>query len=206
MADWYRNTDWNAEIEASFEARLARTRGQRAQYLRIQGSTLKDSHPEVAIRLLARCVEAGEPMLVAHALQDMAHAYYRRGDIDAALDTLEDALEQQRREPRFGTSAAFDFPFLVALHGRRDRYDFALQLLGAGNGPLFPVMTFEREAARAIILSERSEVEPARAAAAAALRAREEQGWIPGYPEAGAVPATEHPLFERLRAIAGQPG
>ena len=206
MADWYRNTDWDAEIEAGFEAKLARTRGQRAQYLRIQGSTLKNSHPEVAIRLLRRCVEAGEPMVVAHALLDTAHAHYRLGDIDAALDTLEDAIAQQRREPCFGTSAAFDLPFLVALHGRRNRYDRAMELLEVGDGPLFPVMAFEREAARAIILSERGEHQQARIAAAAALRTREEQGWIPGYSQVGTVPATEHPLFDRLRTIAGQLG
>ena len=46
--DWYRNSDWDAEIEAAFEARLARSRSQKAQYLRIQGSILKEARPQVA--------------------------------------------------------------------------------------------------------------------------------------------------------------
>ena len=206
MADWYRNTDWNAESELGFEAKLARARAQRAQYLRIQGSLLKDSHPEVAIRLLARCIEAGEPMFVAHALLDTAHAQYRLGQTDAALDTLEALLEQQRREPRFQTSAAFDYPFLVAFHGRSARYDRALALLDDTGEALFVAMDFEREAARAIILSDRGEGERAKAAATAALQLQGEAGWIPGFAEVGNVPSGEHPLFDRLRAIAGQDG
>lgn len=206
MPDWYRNTQWNAEIEAAFEAKLARTRGQKAQYLRVQGSTLKDSHPEVAIRLLTRCTEAGEPMFVAHALLDTAHAHYRLGDVDSALGTLQEVLEQQRREPRYQTSAASDYPFLTALHGRREHYDYALELLAHDGEALFPTMTFEQEAARAIILSERGEHAHAQAAAVIALAAREEQGWIPGFPGVGAVPVGEHPLFDRLRAIAGHSG
>ena len=206
MPDWYRNTDWNAEIEAAFEVKLARAKAQRTQYLRIQGSTLKDSHPEIAIRLLARCIDSGEPMFVAHALLDTAHAQYRLGQIDAALDTLGALLEHQRREPRFQTSAAFDYPFLVAFHGRSERYDRALELLDRIEEAPFAAMNFEQEAARAIIVSERGETERARAAAATALQLQGEPGWIPGFPEVGAAPSGEHPLFDRLRIIAGQAG
>jgi hypothetical protein len=40
--DWYRNQTWSEDIEAAFNAKLARSRSQKAQYLRIQGSILKD--------------------------------------------------------------------------------------------------------------------------------------------------------------------
>jgi tetratricopeptide (TPR) repeat protein len=206
VADWYRNTHWDAEIEAAFEAKLARVRAQKAQYLRIQGSTLKDRHPEVAVRLLSRCAEAGEPMFVAQALLDKAHAQYRMGEVDDALDTLEAAIAQQKREPRFQTSASFDYPFLVAFHDRTERFDRALALLEGQEQPLFPDQAFAREAARAIILLERGDEAQSAEAARQALHLRGSEGWIPGFQQVGAVPATEHPFIDRLRAIAAQSG
>jgi hypothetical protein len=206
VPDWFRNADWNADIEAAFEAKLARCRSQGTQYLRIQGSTLKDSHPAVAIQLLARCIDAGDPMFVAHALLDTAHAQYRLGEVDAALDTLEALLDQQRREPRFRTSVEFDYPFLVAVHGRAERYYRALHLLTEQGDALFPGMEFEQAAAWAIISSERGDQQLGAEAAKLALLSCEQQGWIPGFPGVGTVPVTEHPLFERLRDIAAQAG
>ena len=205
MPDWYRNTDWNEAVAADFEARLRRARGQKAQYLRIQGSTLKDSHPQVAITLLQRCVEEGNPAFVAAALLDIAQALYGSGDTAGALDTLETLLDQEVREPMFRTSAAFDYPFLVAFHEQRQRYDRALAVLEAGGeGPLAD-LNFERETALALILSERGEHPSATAAATRALEAAEvTTGWIPGFPQVGVVPPGDHPLKQRLRTIAAR--
>ncbi|MFJ3384773.1 MULTISPECIES: hypothetical protein [unclassified Curtobacterium] len=38
--DWYRSVEWDADIAAAFEAKLARARSARGEYLRVQGSTL----------------------------------------------------------------------------------------------------------------------------------------------------------------------
>lgn len=201
--DWYRNTRWNAEVEAAFEAKLARSRNQKAQYLRIQGSILKDSHPAAAIRLLGRCIEEGDPFHIAHALLDTAHAYYVMGEVERALETLEATMEQQAKEPMFGTSAAYDYAMLVALHERTERYDTALAVLAGADDPLFATMVFEAEAARAVIYSSRGEVELARRAAQTAMAAREARtGWIPGNPDVGVVPDGDDPLSQRVRAIA----
>ncbi|MFM9848084.1 MAG: hypothetical protein ACKVP3_13095 [Hyphomicrobiaceae bacterium] len=42
--DWFRNTSWDADIEAAFFKKLSRAR-DKAQYLRIQASHLASSQP-----------------------------------------------------------------------------------------------------------------------------------------------------------------
>jgi tetratricopeptide (TPR) repeat protein len=205
VPDWYRNNDWNDAVAADFEARLARARGQKAQYLRIQGATLRNSHPQVAIALLQRCVELGDPAFTAAALLDTAQARYGIGDIDAALDTLETLLDQEACEPRFRTSAAFDYPFLVALHGQRQRFDRAMAVLEASGEGLFADLNFERETALALIYAERGEHWRAAEAAMRALQAADVSvGWITSFPQVGVVPVGDHPPKQRLKTIAGR--
>lgn len=200
--DWYRNQTWSDEIEAAFNAKLARSRSQKAQYLRIQGSILKDAFPAAAIQLLRRCIEQGEDFHIAHAYLDMAHAQYVSGDIEAALGFLEDAMNQQRRQPMFRTSAPYDYAMLVALHEREERYDQALSILDCANDSLFSSIIFQAEAARALIFAARGQMGEAYTAARHALSAEaEEVGWIPGHPEVGVISNHDNPLSKRLREI-----
>lgn len=202
--DWYRNRTWDPEIEAAFDKRLGRSRSHKAQYLRIQGSMLKDEHPEVAIRLLKRCIDEGDDFHIAHALLDTAHAKLILGDVDAALGTLEDLLVQEERHPRVRTTAPYDYSFLVALHGRTERYQRAIELLDRRGPGFFESMIFEAEAAKAIIFEDQGERIAAREAAKRALDAASVRvGWVPGYPDIGLVPESPHPLRNHLVRIAG---
>lgn len=60
--DWYRNTNWNDQIESEFEAHLKRSRGSahKAQYLRIQASYLLDfssaENQKKGIQLMERVI------------------------------------------------------------------------------------------------------------------------------------------------------
>ena len=199
---WYRNSDWSPEIEERFEAKLARSRSQKAQYLRIQGSILKERHPAKAIELLQRCVAEGNPFFIAHAHAEMGDAFYRLGNVDRAIQAFEAAMDQEAREPMFGTNAALDYALRVALPERADRYDRALAVLDPGGEGFLPSMAFEAAAARAPVHAARGAAHAARAAGARALAQLDCAGPIPGYPEVGAVTDNDHPLFERLRAIA----
>ena len=203
--DWYRNGDWNDEIASAFEAKLARSRDQKPQYLRIQGSLLKDSHPAVALQLLDRCVAEGDPAFIAHALLESAHALYVMGEIDRSLDRLEAVLDQQSREPMFRTSAAFDYAMLVTLHRRVSRYDRAWAALDEAGEGFFPVMVFQAAAARALILEHRGE---AALAQQQALKARAAQsvrtGWVPGHPGVGVAPVGTDSYSRQIGVIAGR--
>jgi tetratricopeptide (TPR) repeat protein len=201
MTDWYRNTRWSPEIEAAFEAKLSRSRTQKAQYLRIQGAMLKETHPAIAVRLLDRCIEIGDQFFVAPALLDRAQAYLNLHNLGLALDSLEAAMEQEAREPKVRTSAAFDFAMLVVMHDQADRFDKALACV-EGAIALMPVMEFQREAARAIILHARGCTGEARASAERALLAEARtDGGIPSFPDVGTVPNRSNPLSVRIRAL-----
>ena len=200
--NWYRNIEWTPQIEAEFNARLARSRSQKAQYLRIQGSVLTSRHPEAALQLLHRCIELKDEFTLAAAHQDAAHAYYRMGDIELALRSLEAAIDRQEVFPMAKTEAPYDYCMLVALHGREERYDRVLALVARiGSGP-FPSTEFKAQAASAIILWGRGRQDEAKAAARLAMEAQSvEHGWIPGHPDVGVVPE-ENPLSSRLALIA----
>ena len=200
--NWYRNTEWTPEIAAAFDAKLARSRTQKAQYLRIQGSILAEHHPRAARELFERCIALGDAWTLAAAQQDSAFASCRLGEFDVALETYEAAIEQQRSHPLAHTEAPYDYCLLVATQGRTERYERALALLGELRAGPFALTEWKKQAARAMILASLGRAEEAQSAAELALGAEAvDVGWIPGFPDVGVVPG-DNPLSERLRAIA----
>src|SRR4030095_9502291 len=113
--DWFRNTDWNAEIEAAFFEKLRRAR-EKKQYLRIQASTIAGRKPEVALRLLDEYFALGDHFDRGHANADRASAYLALGDGEHAITALEAALAREEQYPQLLTYAYLDLPFLIASH------------------------------------------------------------------------------------------
>ena len=119
--EWYRNTEWSDEIAADFESRLARSRHQKAQNLSLQGLHLIPAHSHVARDLLKRAVALDDQFETPRAMANLAKAHLALGDVDAALETYEAALERQLEQPNFIALQPVDYIFLVGVFARSDR-------------------------------------------------------------------------------------
>ena len=170
MTDWCRRTEWNEEVSADFEARLARARpSNRAQYLSLQAYALIAGHPNVAQRLLERALELGEPSELPRAACYLALARLAQSDVDGAIAAYDRAIEAERANPAFRSTADVDQALLIGLFRKSNRYWDALDRLAiAGSGP-FNLVQFEAAAAGALIRAEQGEADPARALARQAL-------------------------------------
>ena len=134
MSDWFRNSQWNEEIAATFEARLSRAR-QKAEYLNIQGYSLLATQPAVAAELLRRAIALDNPGQTARACLYLGTALAVAGDLDGAIAALEGAIEAEQRHPMHRTAAYLDQALLIALAQRSDLYDLALKRIDSEQDP-----------------------------------------------------------------------
>lgn len=170
-ADWFRNTIWNEAVERSFNEKLQRAR-RKEQYLRIQACTLASSHPEVALKLLDRYFSLKDDFDHAQAHLDRATALVALGRIDEAIESYDAALARESEFPNLQTQAYLHLPYLIATHGIRKKYGYAMQLLEKHKARLmFPVDHFHWHAACALIASAEHDAVAAKAHAQAALDA-----------------------------------
>lgn len=200
MTDWYRNRHWDAEIAATFEAKIARARTQKAQYLYLQGQALALSHPDVALDLLSRSILEGEEFHIAAAHWQSAYAHLARNDLDSALQSLLAAIEQELRFPQARTGAMMDYAFLVAFHRRSDHYPAAMPIIDGFSESPFTDANLQGMAALALVRSDEGRNEEATAAAQRALAIARDQEESPGDVTLGGVSYAA--LAGRLEQIA----
>jgi tetratricopeptide (TPR) repeat protein len=169
--DWFRNTTWNEAVERTFNDNLRRTK-RKQQYLRIQASTLAQSHPEVTLRLLDQYFELNDDFERAQAYVDRARALLELGRLNEAIDSYNAALAREAEFPQLQTQAYVDLPYLIATNGIREKYDRAVQLLEKYEARLaFPVERFRWHAAYALIAAETNDAASAKVHAQSALEA-----------------------------------
>lgn len=154
MVDWFRNTKWNDEIEAGFDARLGRAR-DKAQYLNIQAYTLLPSNPRIAAKLCRRVLALNDSSNSARAGLYLGTALAMDGDLEGAISALQEAIEAERFNPTFRTAAYLDLALLVAWMRRSELYDIVSGLLDERHAEPFEDQLLSVLIARALIDSER---------------------------------------------------
>lgn len=175
--DWYQNTSWDEEIEASFRGKLARSRSSRAQYLRIQASCLARTHPNDALRLIEEYLETGDTFDISSALCTRAVAKIALGEVADAVDAYKEALSWEANQRGVISRARLDFPMLVAERRLATEYDYAVEILNSRFKPSdhqFAATRYGWNGSHALIASDRGEIADAREFAERALRAAAE--------------------------------
>lgn len=201
--DWFRHTDWSPAIETAFFAKLKRARNK-SQYLRIQASTIAQSHPLIALALLQRYFDLGEHFDVAQAHCDRATAQIALHNIAGAVESYEAALEREASFPQLQTNAYISLPVLIVRERLEGRYPQALDLLERHRDRLiFPVDVFRWNSVLAIVLAEAGKREEAATAANAALQAASlKRSIFSRHPNVGLVGPSDSDLLERIKRIA----
>jgi hypothetical protein len=131
--DWFRNSDWNAEIEKAFFAKLARARSK-TQYLKIQALHLEEKHPEVSLRLLNMVIhdfkdEQYHRIHRAQAYDAMAKCCLRLNRKEEALDAFHRSFEAERAVSNVKTNAYLEFGIFIVENELTELYDEAGNVL-----------------------------------------------------------------------------
>jgi tetratricopeptide (TPR) repeat protein len=203
--DWFRNEDWNLEIEARFLQKLHRAR-DKAQYLRIQAGYLVERHPTSALALLEKYFALDEHFDHAQAYLDQANAYLSLGETQNAIQSLQKALQREREFPNLKTQAWSRYAVLVATERLKHLYDDALRVLedNRPDGTSFPVDGFLWNAANALIADDQEQSVIAREYSAKALYFAElPRSGFRYHPDVGLVSTEYDRLKAALRHIAG---
>jgi len=137
--DWYRNTNWDNEIQTEFESRLKRSRGDfhKAQYLRIQASCLLAS-PEtktqnVGLRLMQRVIKdfPTEELSIIYAHEQLGDYFLRNKDFEMADEHFRIVTDHYRnKRSRSGTTWLADLKLAETILARNnpDRFEEAYNL------------------------------------------------------------------------------
>ncbi len=185
MAEWYRNTDWNDEIEADFFARLARARSQRDQYLVIQAIHLAEIQPETTLRLVDLYFETRtDDFHDPRARRAASAAHFALGGYAEALDNYLAILDDRDAQRDIHVGSPLQFAFLAARHRSEPHYARALELLSELPlpGEQQADARFRHAAARAILNAETGR-DPAAALADARLALALPEGLLNAYPD-----------------------
>jgi tetratricopeptide (TPR) repeat protein len=197
--DWFRNTEWNDEIETAFFAKLARAK-DKTQYLRLQATILASSHPKIALRLLDQYFALGDNFDRAQAHVDRATAFLALGRLERAIGEYESALAVEASRRNLQTQAIFDLPLLIAERKDKARYGRALEIMRqSASKAVWHVDRFRWHAAQALIGRALGKTSEAREHALAALEAASHvNSGVRYHPTVGIVGDRYEPIHREL--------
>lgn len=200
---WYRNEQWNTEIEVEFRLRLSRAH-RKAQYLRIQACYLAKKYPHAAIGLLDEYFSLGVEEDLAQAYVDKATALVALGDFGGAIDAYENALKREKEFPNSITGASLSLACLIANARVEHLYERALDVAHLNSRfHLFPTQRYQAYGACALVLHEKGKFNEAKEAARLAINAASEiNSGLRYHKNAGLVKDTNDEFGRRVFALA----
>jgi len=211
-ADWYRNTRWTTQIENQFEARLARSRGQRSEYLRIQALTLADTlrpeYAEPAIALAQRHLELDPTGISAAQMHAaIAKAFITLGRKEDAIDAFRSAVKCELARPNVRGYHYIDFAWFVATNCLSSHYEeamTAMENIMQEQDLVFPANQYRYFGALALISAETGNMKNARQMAQNALSAAaKERGPFWRFPGIGLVGQSKDTTRAKLERLVG---
>ncbi|MFN2101214.1 hypothetical protein [Altererythrobacter sp. MF3-039] len=136
MSEWYRQTEWNDEIDDFFFDKLSRARSQRDQYIVIQALTLSQSFPEVALRLVDYYFETRtDDFHDGRARVAASNARFAMGGYEQALDEYLEGMTGDNSEGGLLVGSPIKFAFLTARYRSQKHYLPALDVLDGLDEP-----------------------------------------------------------------------
>jgi hypothetical protein len=215
--DWFRSSQWSAEIEAEFEKRLARARPRsRAQYIRIQAVHLLDKPDRFRIGIgrtllerLERDFSETDPYEVKSGTEMLADSFLKTREYGLAETTYRKLLEHVARSPKgfSGTSGLGELGLAEALTrlGGQPRLREAEQLLSSvelriRETPFFRNSVLRYLVARARLAAKNRDGAAAMYARRALETADDSQPRLPRHPTVG-IPHADARLRRELDRI-----
>ena len=181
--DWYRNTQWNEEIEAAFRERLNRSRQlfHKAQYLRIQGDYLLSSkdvvYQKIGISLMNELLNDypdTKDVIFSKfdAYVNLGDYYLKKGELDLAYGCFKNAVRYDKGMTVVQDHAVLAYIKTAVLTKHKEDYpDCNLRLDGVNHNPVFPQEYYELGLSGALLYDAMGRFDAAKASATLALQA-----------------------------------
>lgn len=183
--DWYRNKNWDDQIESAFRARLKRSRGDyyRTQYLRIQGSYLLSSdtpaNHTVGLSLMKEVLTEypDNDDTIANkfdALSELGDYYFKRDRFDQAYEYYKKAIVLDANHTPDQSHAILGHIKSAVLLKQQQDYTYCESLLEKVGEPVFPAQAYDLYLTFAMLYDAMGCAEAAKQYAATALKASEQ--------------------------------
>jgi tetratricopeptide (TPR) repeat protein len=209
--EWFRHTTWSSTDEADFRERLKRSRGSKAQYLRIQAYHLAEARTaplyRAALKLLDEILEENpEPFELAATLSQRAQCLVGLGRREEAVAAYRASFDAQRALPNVHTADYLGFAELILLRAKPAQYEEALASLDEfGDAEPFPNQRFRSATARALLYDRLGDRRKAsRWARQALLAAEQQESPFRHHRKLGVVASVARETERHLRELAGE--